>query len=284
MVDVAQVPDSDECTAAQPDEPRALRSVAVSVAREVADRVRHVRQHAVHSVGTKSSETDVVTAGDTEAEGLARQLLNRARPGEPVLGEERGGTGETAGSVCWVIDPIDGTVNYVYGFPWFAVSVAAQRDGASLAGAVVQAPGGWCFSAAAGAGADLDGTPLHVRDCPSLELALLGTGFGYRAARRARQANMIAAMLPRVRDIRRSGSAALDLCAVASGWLDAYAEHGLSRWDWAAGGLIAREAGAVVRLPDGARDDGLGDMTVAASPAVADGLIELLRDSGAAGV
>lgn len=279
MVGMVHFPGGDE----PPAELARLRSVAVSVAREVAELVLDMRQRAVHSVGTKSSETDVVTTGDTEAELLARRLLDRARPGEPVLGEEQGGDGPASGSVCWVVDPIDGSVNYLYGLPWYAVSVAAQRDGVSLAGAVVQAPGGRCFSAAAGAGADLDGTPLRVRDCRSLELALIGTGFGYRAQRRARQANMIAAVLPRVRDIRRGGSAALDLCSVASGWLDGYAEHGLSRWDWAAGGLIAAEAGAMVRLP-GAHGDGLSDMTVAAVPGVADPLVELLRDSGAGGV
>jgi len=265
-----------------------LRGVAVAVARAVGELAQDMRSAAVTQTGTKSSATDVVTAADTEAERLARDLLARHRPGEPVLGEEEGGGDAPPGTVCWVVDPIDGTVNYLYGLPWYAVSVAAQRDGVSLAGAVVHPPSGRCWSAALGAGADCDGTPLRVTAVTRLDQALVATGFSYRAERRARQAAMVAELLPRVRDVRRAGAAALDLCSVASGWLDGYAEHGLHRWDWAAGALVAAEAGAVVRLPvgaDGGTDDGLGaDAVLVAAPGIADDLAAVLRACGAAGV
>jgi len=266
------------------EEIRQLREVAVTVAREVGELAVAVRAGAVDEIGTKSSDTDVVTAGDTTAERLARELLAHHRPGETVLGEEEGGGGAAAGAVSWVIDPIDGTVNYLYGYPWWAVSVAAQRDGVSLAGAVVQPSTGRCWSAGRGAGADCDGSPVQVTSAAVLPRALIATGFAYRVERRARQAAMVAAMLPRVRDVRRAGSAALDLCAVASGWVDGYAEHGLHRWDWAAGALVAAEAGAVVRLPGGGAD-GLGDdAVVAAAPDIADELVALLLDCGAGSV
>ncbi len=261
-----------------------LRDVAVTVARAVGKLAQDMRSAEVAQVGTKSSATDVVTEADTAAERLARDLLARHRPGEPVLGEEEGGGDAPAGAVCWVVDPIDGTVNYLYGLPWYAVSVAAQRDGVSLAGAVVHPPSGRCWSAALGAGTDCDGTPLHVTAVTRLDQALVATGFSYRAERRARQAAMVAGLLPRVRDVRRAGAAALDLCSVASGWLDGFAEHGLHRWDWAAGALIAAEAGAVVRLPGGA-DDGLGpDAVFVAAPGIANDLAAALRACGAAEV
>lgn len=277
MAAMAAKPPADGVDAAQ------LRAVAVAVARQVGALVAGMRATAMSDVGTKSSQTDVVTAGDTAAEQLARELLAEQRPGEQVLGEEEGGAEPPAGKVYWVVDPIDGSVNYLYGLPWYAVSVAAQRDGVSLAGAVMHPPSGRVWSAARGGGADCDGEPLRVRDVAGLELSLVGTGFAYRAQRRARQAAMVAGMLPRVRDLRRGGSAALDLCSVASGWLDAYVEHGLQHWDWAAGALVAEEAGALVRLP-GAAADGLGDAVLVAAPGIADALADLMRECGAAQV
>lgn len=264
------------------EDPLQLRSTAVSVATQVAKLASSNRPTLVTEVGTKSSETDVVTAGDTAAERLARKLLQQLRPGEPVFGEEEGGRDDDPERLCWVIDPIDGTVNYLYGYPWYAVSVAAQRGDVSIAGAVAEPSSGRVFSAARGYGADCDGTALAVSDGRTLAHALIGTGFSYRAERRQRQAEMVSGMLPRVRDIRRSGSAALDLCAVASGWLDGFVEHGLQRWDWAAGLLIAKEAGAVVRRPiDEYGHDELGDLTVAATPGVADALHDMLVECGA---
>lgn len=257
-----------------------LRATAVAVTRQVGDLVTRMRTAGPGRVQTKTSATDVVTAADTAAERLARWLLAQWRPGEPVLGEEEGDTGTpAAGRLCWVVDPIDGTVNYLYGWPWYAVSVAVQRDGESLAAAVAQPADGRLWSAALGHGAECNGVPLRVSQATELAQSLIATGFSYQPERRARQAAMVAAMLPQVRDVRRAGSAALDLCAVASGWLDGFAEHGLHRWDWAAGALIAAEAGAVVRLPAPG-----SDLILAAAPGIADGLAELLVRCGAEAV
>ncbi len=257
-----------------------LRGVAVRVAREVAELVREYRDPARPFTGrveTKSSETDVVTEADRAAETRARERLGRLRPGEAVLGEEYGhaGTGSSS-DLQWVLDPIDGTVNFLYGYPAYAVSLAVQRGGVSLAGAVVEPVAGRTWSAARGLGATVDDVSLAVSRATRLELALVGTGFPYQRDRRARQADAVAALLRRVRDIRRGGSAALDLCAVAAGWLDAYWERGLARWDWAAGALIAEEAGAVVRRPEVP-----GGLTVASAPGVASELDGLLREIGA---
>ena len=170
-----------------------------------------------------------------------------------------------------MVDPIDGTVNFLYGLPWFAVSVAAQIDGMSVAGAVVEPASGRRWTATRGRGAWLDGRPLRVSAPDDLGVSLLATGFAYTSERRARQARLVAAVLNKVRDIRRQGSAALDLCAVAAGWIDAYVEHGLQRWDWAAGALIAEEAGAVVTLPG--EDPELGaDAILAVAPSIAEPL------------
>ncbi|NKQ55972.1 inositol monophosphatase [Amycolatopsis sp. K13G38] len=250
-----------------------MKDTAVQVARDAAELVSKAREAMLTGepvrVDTKTTETDVVTAVDQASEQLIRRRLADLRPGDEVLGEEQGGS---AGSgVTWVVDPIDGTVNFLYGSPAFSVSVAAQIDGVSVAGAVVEPVGGRCWTAVRGAGAWLDGRPLRTSAPRRLDLALVATGFSYQAERRARQARVIASLLPKVRDIRRPGSASLDLCAVAAGWVDAYAEHGLHRWDWAAGALIAQEAGAVVSLPG--EDTDLGhDATVAAAPSIAEEL------------
>ena len=260
-----------------------LLEIATEVAVEAASLARSAREAAIRDVGTKSSETDVVTAGDLAVEKLVRTRLAELRPGDPVLGEEAGGSGGADGSdnegVCWVVDPIDGTVNYLYGFPWYAVSLAAQVDGVSVAAAVVEPDSGRRWTASRGGGAFLDGRPLRVSAASRLDLSLVATGFAYRAERRARQAAGIAGLLSRVRDIRRAGAASLDLCAVAAGWLDGYFEHGLNRWDWAGGALLAEEAGAVVRLPDSAND-----MTFVATPGIADELAEVLAETGLADI
>ncbi|NMH99185.1 inositol monophosphatase family protein [Pseudonocardia acidicola] len=273
------------------DDPATLRRIAEQVATEAADYLRGLPspRDAAGGVRTKSSPTDVVTAADTAVEALLRDRLAELRPGEPVFGEERGGVEDPAAQARWVVDPIDGTVNYLYGLPWYAVSVAAVRDGESVAGAVVEPASGRVWTAAAGAGATCDGRPLRVTDADDLGQSLVGTGFAYGAERRARQARLVAGMLPVVRDIRRAGSSALDVCSVAAGRLDGYLEHGLNWWDWAAAGLIAREAGAVVRVPGPtgavAPDDGLGaDVTLVAAPGIAAGLAALARELGSAGI
>lgn len=265
------------------DDVEQLRATARAVAWQVGDLVARMRAAGPGPVQTKTSATDVVTAADTAAERLARRLLAQWRPGEPVLGEEEGQAGQsTTEGLSWVVDPIDGTVNYLYGLPWYAVSVAVQQDRQAVAAAVAQPADGRLWSAARGQGADCNGVVLRVSEAQRLELSLIATGFSYRAERRARQAAMVAKMLPQVRDVRRCGAAALDLCAVASGWLDGFAEHELSHWDWAAGALIAAEAGAVVRLPGSDRPTGPGsDLVLAAAPGIADALSDLLVRCGA---
>jgi myo-inositol-1(or 4)-monophosphatase len=263
-----------------------LTDVAERVAAEAAELVRDGRDGILDgravAVDTKSTDTDVVTAVDREAERFVRARLEELRPGEAVLGEEEGGVAAGEG-VTWVVDPIDGTVNFLYGFPWFAVSLAAQVNGISVAGAVVEPVSGRRWTATLGAGAWLDGRPLAVSAPQRLDLALLSTGYAYRVERRTQQAEMVAGMLGRVRDVRRAGAASLDLCAVAAGWVDAYFEHGLSRWDWAAGALVAAEAGAVVSLPGQERELGT-DATFAAAPSIAGPLRSALIECGACGI
>lgn len=274
-----------------PAEIAELRRIAVYLAETAAAHVRRRRPEvfgpgrtADESVRTKSTPTDPVTVVDTETEQLIRSLLADTRPGEQVLGEEGGGSPGAAGDIVWVVDPIDGTVNFVYGIPAYAVSVAAVRGGRSLAGAVVDVANATTYSAGLGTGAtrtDPAGKSIRLRcnDIDSAQLALVATGFGYGAARRERQGELVARLLPRVRDIRRIGSAALDLCMVAAGRVDAHYEHGLNPWDWAAGALIAAEAGAVLRLPAADSTGALGQLTVAVAPGIAaelTGLFDLL--------
>jgi myo-inositol-1(or 4)-monophosphatase len=185
------------------------------------------------------------------------------------------------GAVRWVLDPIDGTVNYLYGLPQYAVSLAAEVDGAVVAGVVINAATGAEWTATRGGGAWHEGRRLTPSVRTTLDQALVGTGFGYDAKRRAHQGAVVAQLITRVRDIRRFGAAALDLCAVAEGTLDAYYEKGLNPWDHAAGGLIATEAGATVAGLNGA-PPGLG-MVVAAPPALFGPLHDLLVELDAAG-
>jgi myo-inositol-1(or 4)-monophosphatase len=256
-----------------------LLDVAVSVAREAAALAMSSRPSAIHDVDTKTSKTDVVTAADVAVEKLVRSRLSELRPGEPVFGEETGGTQATPGQVCWVVDPIDGTVNYLYGLPWYAVSLAAQVDGVSVAAAVVEPETGREWTALRGAGSWRNGVELRVSTATRLDMALVSTGFGYRAELRSWQAAGIARLLPKVRDIRRAGAASLDLCSVAAGWVDGYVEHGLSRWDWAGGALVAEEAGAVVRLPTSADAVGPG-LIFCATPGIADQLLAAVEEVG----
>ncbi|SDH14088.1 myo-inositol-1(or 4)-monophosphatase [Lentzea fradiae] len=258
-------------------DPRPLVDIATVVGQEAGALVQRMRASAIVSFDTKSTSTDVVTEADRAAEQLVRTRLSELRPGEPVLGEEEGGS--VVEGLTWVVDPIDGTVNYLYGLPWYSVSIAAQLDGESIAGVVVEPATGRVWTGARGHGSFLDGQRLHVSATTDLSLSLLGYGFAYRAERRQRQADAWAGMATRVRDMRRAGAASLDLCAVAAGRLDAYAEHGLGRWDWAAGALIAAEAGAVVRLPGSAPELG-EDVTFAATPGIADAMYSALADSG----
>jgi myo-inositol-1(or 4)-monophosphatase len=233
-------------------------------------------------VGTKSTGTDMVTEVDRAAEERVVEVLLSARPDDGVVGEEGTDRAGTSG-VDWVVDPLDGTTNYLYRHPGFGVSIAASVDGEVVAGAVLDAVGDQLFSAALGGGARLDGRPLlrpPRRAGAPLGEALVATGFSYDPDRRAAQAAVLTHVLPRVRDIRRMGAAAVDLCSVALGRVDAFYERGLAPWDLAAGGLIAAEAGAVVTDLGGGAPS--GDFVLAAADAeLAESLRRLLADAGA---
>lgn len=276
-----------------------LRDIAVEVAEAAAGHIRRRRPEVFGGVGrtrhaataatvqAKSSPVDPVTVVDLESEQLIRERLSQLRPGDTILGEEGGSDSVQDSDVRWVVDPIDGTVNFLYGIPAFAVSVAAQQGGRSVAGAVVDVAGGVTYCAALGHGArrlNADGRVAELRcsDAQSVSLSLVATGFAYNAARRTRQGELISALLGDVRDIRRIGSAALDLCMVAAGLVDAHYEHGLGPWDWAAGALIASEAGAVlVQTPGVSSPSAAGEVMVAAAPGIAEELTAVLKKIGA---
>ncbi|MFE9097061.1 inositol monophosphatase family protein [Streptomyces sp. NPDC007264] len=247
-----------------------LLEIALDAATRAGAFLRDGRPADLGVAATKSSAIDVVTEMDIAAEKLITGLLADRRPEDGLLGEE-GASVEGSSGVQWVIDPIDGTVNYLYGLPSWAISIAARKDGETLVG-VVHAPArGEVFRAVRGQGAFLNDRPAHVRPAPDLALALVGTGFGYLAERKAHQAEVVRWLIPEVRDIRRGGSAAIDLCDVAAGRLDAYYERGLNPWDYAAGDLIAREAGA---LTGGRPGDPLSPALAVAAPP---GLFEQLQ-------
>jgi myo-inositol-1(or 4)-monophosphatase len=259
-----------------------LLALAVSVAAEAGRLLASWRADGRPEVAsTKSSDTDVVTEMDRRSERLITERVRAVRPDDAILGEEDGQTGSGA-RVRWVVDPLDGTVNYLYGLPEWSVSIAVEVDGRIVAG-VVEAPElSESYTAVTGGGAWLTrrgsaATKLHCNDPVPLDHALVATGFGYTAGRRAVQGAVVGALLPRVRDIRRRGSAAVDLCMVAAGRVDAFYERGLNYWDYAAGGLIAREAGAAVGGLSGRPES--TSMVVAAGPGLYPRLAELLAGS-----
>ncbi|MFI6759640.1 inositol monophosphatase family protein [Micromonospora sp. NPDC050417] len=262
-----------------------LLELAVEVARRAADTARRMRAEGVSAVATKSTVTDVVTAADRAVERQVIAALREVRPDDAVLGEEYGDAagGDTPGpgSVRWILDPIDGTVNYLYGLPQYAVSLAAEVDGEVVAGVVRNAATGDEWTATRGGGAWRDGRRLTGSTETDLGQALVATGFGYDSARRSHQAGVLAGLIAHVRDIRRFGAAALDLCMAAEGRVDAYYEKGLNAWDHAAGGLVATEAGLLVGGLDGA-PPGL-DLVIAAPPALFGPLHERLAKLDAAG-
>lgn len=261
--------------------PGELLDLVVPVARE-AGRMLAERRPAGPSgrpevAGTKSSPTDVVTAMDRAAEELITRRIRAVRAGDAILAEESGESGR--GRVRWIVDPLDGTVNYLYGLADWAVSIAAEVEGTVVAGVVAVPLHGEVFTAVTGRGAWLragESPPLALRCNTGVPLAqaLVATGFGYEASRRKVQGEVVAAVLPRVRDIRRGGSCAVDLCSVAAGRVDAYYERGVNYWDYAAGGLIATEAGA--RLGGLAGRPANPGMTLAAGPVLFGELHDLL--------
>jgi myo-inositol-1(or 4)-monophosphatase len=222
-----------------------LRDLAVDVATRAGELLLNHRPRGPIDAGTKSSPTDLVTVMDTKSETEIRSWIREARPDDTVLGEE-GGEEDGASDICWVVDPIDGTVNYRYHLPHWSVSVAVEVQRVPTVGVVVDPSYGETWVGMRGAGATCNGEPVACSSETRLEQALFATGFAYDASLRARQAEVLQAVLPRVRDIRRFGSAAIDLCWTAAGRYDGYFERGPQRWDWTAGALIAREAGVQV--------------------------------------
>lgn len=261
-----------------------LLRLARDVAVEAGDLAARLRREGVEVAGTKSSPIDIVTAADRAAEDLIRRRLAEARPQDGFLGEESGAEAGTSG-LTWVVDPIDGTVNYLYDLPNWSVSIAVVEgepepgSWTALAGAVAAPALCEVFTAGAGGGAHLGDRALHVREPAALDRALVSTGYHYTQAIRGNQARVAAGLIPLVRDLRRTGGAAIDLASVAAGRLDAFFEQGLHPWDQAAGGLLVTEAGG--------RVTGLGDtapgfrMVIAGHPQVVAELDGLLQRLGA---
>jgi myo-inositol-1(or 4)-monophosphatase len=259
-----------------PVEVAELLDIALDVVGGAADLALAMRTDAIHDVSTKSTRTDVVTAADRAVERYVIEALHRRRPGDVILGEESGESSALSASgdrVRWILDPIDGTVNYLYGIPLYGVSLAAEVDGVVVAGVVRNAASDELWSAARGGGAFRAGRRLSGSPVTELSQSLIGTGFGYDARRRVHQAAVVARLLPVVRDIRRLGAASIDLCFAAEGRLDGYFEKGLNLWDHAAGGLVAAEAGLTVSGLAGAPP---GPDLVIAAPA---GIFQPLHDA-----
>lgn len=268
---------------AQTPDTAALVGVAIEIARRCGRLIADDRPDRLGVAATKSSPVDVVTVMDKRSEELAARLVAELRPGDGLLGEE-GSFSPSATGVSWLIDPIDGTVNYLYGIPEYSVSVAAvvgdpRGEFRPVAGAVYQPDHEELFWATADGPAwmRVRGEERELRASPAVDLglSLVSTGFGYRAELRAAQAQILTRVLPRIRDIRRQGSAALELCYVAAGRQDAYYESGLNAWDLAAGWLIAERAGLTVRGRDGGAPD--TDLLLAGRPEILDALQALIE-------
>ncbi len=258
-----------------------LQTLAVEIAREAGELARLRRSEGIAIAATKSALADIVTEADREVEMLIRGRLRDARPEDGFFGEETGAERGTSG-ITWVVDPIDGTVNYAYGIPAYAVSIAAvtgepdPEHWQAIVGVVFNPAGGELFHAVRGGGAFLDGQPIHVTAELPVAGALLGTGFGYDPATHAGDLARVGRVMPLARDLRRIGAASLDLASVASGRLDGYFERGLQPWDHAAGALLVSEAGGVVGGMPGGRPG--RDLTVAAPPALFDALLAAALD------
>lgn len=259
-----------------PDDPDELLELATRLAREAGTAALAGRRSSVLEQHTKSSTTDLVTQHDHAAEALIVERLLIDRPGDAIVGEE-GATLDGSSGYEWFLDPIDGTTNFVYDLPLWSTSVAVAYEGATIAGAVYVPVADELFAARLGGGATLNGTLIRCSDQTDLPLALVATGFSYQPAKRSVQAAAITRLITEIRDIRRSGSAAIDLCWVAAGRVDAYFEAHLNSWDAAAGELIARESGCITSDFDGGPAD--PSNIVAASPGIHTALLELIRRS-----
>jgi myo-inositol-1(or 4)-monophosphatase len=259
-----------------PDE---LLGLARRLAAEAAVLLREGLERPRTKVETKSTSTDMVTEMDRASERLLVDGIRRERPDDAILAEEGGG-GAGSSPVRWVLDPLDGTTNYLYGHPGFAISIAAEVGGQTVAGVVHDVVHDEVFEATRGGGARRNGEPIAVSAEVELGSALVATGFGYDPERRRAQAQVLASVIGRVRDVRRMGAAAVDLCSVACGRVDAYYERGLNHWDLAAGELIASEAGASLGAIEGG--PAKPGSVVAATPALFEPLRVLLLEAGAA--
>lgn len=254
-----------------------LLALATSVATEAAELVLS-KVGAVRSTTTKSSSSDLVTEVDKASEALIVSRIQDQRPDDGFVGEE-GTDIEGSSGVRWVIDPIDGTTSFVYGYPGFSVSVAAELDGVTVAATVIEPLRQLAtYTATLDGGAHLNAERIQVNNQNDLLASVLATGFSYFPDKRRHQAEVLVDLLPRISNLRRSGSAALDLCHVAAGLVDGYFELGLNPWDVGAGALIAAEAGAIVRFEG---DPSTGDMfTMAAAPGIAEELLARLTAAG----
>jgi myo-inositol-1(or 4)-monophosphatase len=260
--------------------PVALLDLATDAALRAADLLLDGFEQARATVETKSTATDMVSEMDRASERLIVSTLLAARPDDGLVGEEGSASAGTSG-LRWVIDPLDGTTNYLYGHPGWAVSIAAEDDAGVVAAAVVDPMHRDVFTATRGGGARRNGQPISCSTLDDVSTALVATGFGYAAERRRAQAEVLVELLPRIRDIRRMGAASVDLCSVACGRVDAYYERGLAWWDMAAGGLVAAEAGALVAAIDGGPAGPDAASTVAAGPGLFSTLRDLLSSLGA---
>ncbi len=256
-----------------PDD-NALLEIAHEAAHAAAGELQARFGRRPENVHAKSSPTDLVSEADVAAENAIRSVLGRHRPGDSILGEEGGATGD--GELRWVVDPLDGTINFLFGIPMFAVSVACEVAGQTLAGVVLDPNRDECFAATRSGDALLNGQRIRGSERAELATALVATGFGYEANVRSRQAVVVARTLPRVRDIRRAGVAALDLAWCACGRYDAYYERGVHQWDIAAGALIATRAGLEVQPLAETDADAAG--VVAAPSRLMEALLELVAD------
>lgn len=266
---------------ALPADPERLLALARPIAEAVGRHLSESLTGAGPTVRSKSTSTDLVTDLDTWAEHHITEQLLAARPDDSVMGEEGADHRGTSG-VTWCIDPIDGTVNFVHGLAGFNVSIAAQVEGVSVAAIVTSPLHHDTFTAVTGGGAFCNDRPIRCSTQPDLARAVVGTGFGYDADRRRRQAEVLTEVIGSIADVRRIGAAAVDLCSVAAGRLDAYWEVGLSPWDHAAGGLIATEAGARCAGLDGAEPSSAS--ILAAPDALWGPLADLLLEARAADV
>lgn len=268
-----------------------LALTAKNIAEEAAELIRDRRAQLGRErlgVETKASITDPVTIIDRESETLIRTRLAQLRPGDSVLGEENveGITPQTnLSDTRWIVDPIDGTANFLYNAPAFAVSIACEVEAEIVAGAVVDIPHGATYVAAKNQGAYLVSSQGIRKLCcnrpASLQTSMVATGFSCMKTRRERQSQIFAQLIGNIRDLRRFGAAALDCCRVADGTVDAYYEHGISGWDYAAGQLVAKEAGAYVHIPSVDTDSHQGELTFIAAPTIANELASALKKTEA---